>query len=76
MHTDYTGQGVDQLKEVIHLVRNNPDSRRIILCAWNPSGQFLFFIFFIADRLFSAILRSLEQTHCARMWFTSETSFL
>ena len=21
------------------------------------------------DRLYSAILRSLEQTHCARMWF-------
>jgi len=41
MHTDYTGQGVDQLKEVINLVRNNPDSRRIILCAWNPSGQLI-----------------------------------
>ena len=39
MHTDYTGQGVDQLKEVINLVRNNPDSRRIIMCAWNPSGN-------------------------------------
>jgi len=25
--------------------------------------------FLIDDRLFSAILRSLEQTHCARMWF-------
>ena len=23
----------------------------------------------IHDRLYSAILRSLEQTHCARMWF-------
>ena len=23
----------------------------------------------IDDRLYSAILRSLEQTHCARMWF-------
>ena len=41
MHTDYTGQGVDQLKEVINLVRNDPDSRRIILCAWNPSGQLI-----------------------------------
>ena len=39
MHTDYTGQGVDQLKEVINLVRNNPESRRIIMCAWNPSGN-------------------------------------
>ena len=25
--------------------------------------------FLIDDRLYSAILRSLEQTHCARMWF-------
>ena len=41
MHTDYTGQGVDQLKEVINLVRNCPDSRRIIMCAWNPSGQLI-----------------------------------
>ena len=23
----------------------------------------------IDDRLYSAILRSLQQTHCARMWF-------
>ena len=23
----------------------------------------------VDDRLYSAILRSLEQTHCARMWF-------
>ena len=23
----------------------------------------------IDDRLYSAILRSLEQTHCTRMWF-------
>ena len=25
--------------------------------------------FLIDDRLYSIILRSLEQTHCARMWF-------
>ncbi|XP_016887026.1 thymidylate synthase isoform X1 [Cynoglossus semilaevis] len=36
MHTDYTGQGVDQLKNVIDTIKNNPEDRRIIMCAWNP----------------------------------------
>ncbi|PVD33796.1 hypothetical protein C0Q70_05057 [Pomacea canaliculata] len=36
MHADYTGQGTDQLAQVIDLIRNQPDSRRIIMCAWNP----------------------------------------
>ncbi|XP_042299162.1 thymidylate synthase-like [Sceloporus undulatus] len=36
MNTDYTGQGVDQLQQVIDTIRNNPDDRRIIMCAWNP----------------------------------------
>lgn len=37
MHADYSGQGVDQLVDVIHKIKNNPDDRRIILSAWNPS---------------------------------------
>ncbi|EDO49153.1 predicted protein [Nematostella vectensis] len=37
MHTDYTGQGVDQLAQVIDKIKNNPDDRRIIMLAWNPS---------------------------------------
>ena len=33
---DYSNQGVDQLKEVIHLLKTDPYNRRIILSAWNP----------------------------------------
>lgn len=33
---DYTGQGVDQLQEVIKRLKNNPYDRRIIMSAWNP----------------------------------------
>lgn len=37
-HDDYTGQGVDQLAQVIHKIKTNPTDRRIILSAWNPAG--------------------------------------
>ncbi|MFQ6630266.1 hypothetical protein Gotur_008271 [Gossypium turneri] len=37
MHADYTGQGFDQLLDVIYKIKNNPNDRRIILSAWNPS---------------------------------------
>ncbi|DAZ96521.1 TPA: hypothetical protein N0F65_008072 [Lagenidium giganteum] len=37
MHADYTGQGVDQLAEVIQKLKTNPSDRRIIMSAWNPS---------------------------------------
>lgn len=36
MHTDYTNQGIDQLREVIHKIKTNPNDRRMIICAWNP----------------------------------------
>ena len=35
-HTDYTSLGVDQLQNVIDLIKTDPTSRRIILSAWNP----------------------------------------
>uniref|UniRef100_A0A672K6S8 Thymidylate synthase n=1 Tax=Sinocyclocheilus grahami TaxID=75366 RepID=A0A672K6S8_SINGR len=38
MHTDYSGQGVDQLQKVIDCITSNPEDRRIIMCAWNPKG--------------------------------------
>lgn len=38
MHADYSGQGVDQLADVIHKIRHNPNDRRILLSAWNPAA--------------------------------------
>lgn len=35
-NTNYAGKGVDQLKQVIEMLKTNPTSRRIIMSAWNP----------------------------------------
>lgn len=35
-HTDYSGRGVDQLAQCIDQIRNDPNSRRIMMSAWNP----------------------------------------
>lgn len=34
---DYTGQGFDQLREVIRLIKEDPTSRRIIINLYNPA---------------------------------------
>ena len=39
--TDYMGRGVDQLRECIKKIKENPTDRRIILSAWNPKGMFV-----------------------------------
>lgn len=36
-HANYTGQGVDQLQQIIDTIKNNPTDRRICMSAWNPS---------------------------------------
>ncbi len=30
------GEVIDQVKDVIHMIKNNPESRRLIVSAWNP----------------------------------------
>ncbi|XP_057503433.1 bifunctional dihydrofolate reductase-thymidylate synthase 1-like [Actinidia eriantha] len=46
MYADYTSQGFDQLLDVIDKIKNNPDDRRIILSAWNPTDLLTKFILF------------------------------
>lgn len=33
---DFNGAGVDQLANLIEQIKSNPNSRRLIICAWNP----------------------------------------
>ena len=34
---NWNSEGLDQIKEVIHTIKTNPDSRRMLISAWNPS---------------------------------------
>ena len=40
-NSDYSNEGIDQLSNVISLIKHNPTSRRIILSAWNPAQNHL-----------------------------------
>ncbi|MEO0476843.1 MAG: thymidylate synthase [Planctomycetota bacterium] len=58
------GGEVDQVRQVVEAVKNNPDSRRHIVCAWNPGmieemalpPCHAFFQFYVADSKLSCQL--------------------
>ena len=51
------GRCVDQISDLIDLIRNHPDSRRMLVCAWNP-GE--------VDRM------ALPPCHCLFQFYVAE----
>ncbi|GFE54412.1 dihydrofolate reductase-thymidylate [Babesia ovis] len=64
MHADYTGQGIDQLTEIINRIKTNPNDRRLIICSWNVADLknmalppcHCFFQFYVRDGKLSCMM--------------------
>ena len=62
--TDYTGEGFDQLEYVIKTLKNNPDSRRMIISLWEPNHMrntalppcLYQYQFYVADKKLSCMM--------------------
>ena len=61
---NFNGQGIDQLKDVVHRLKMNPNDRRMIVSAWNPAQIedmalppcHAFYQFYVADNKLSCQL--------------------
>ncbi|KAL1110289.1 hypothetical protein AAG570_008366, partial [Ranatra chinensis] len=64
MNCDYANQGIDQLKNLIDTIRNNPDDQKTVMIDWNPVDEELMAVaprfclaqFYVANRELSCHL--------------------